>query len=253
MLAPWKKSNDKPKQHIKKQRHYFADKDPSSQSYGFSSTHVGMWELDNRKGWAPKNWFLRTVVLEKTLESPLDCKEFKPVNPKGNQHWIFIGRADAEVEAPILWPPDAKSWLTRKDPDAGEDWRQEEKRAAEDEMVGWYQRLNGHEFAQTPGDGKAQGSLLCCNPWGRKESDMTERLNNNKLKKKRATKNCHNSSPHKIHNEQLNHVATRVLISPLLPSRSPKWLTWIFDFWIFYLSLKFIDCTCRYMLELFVD
>ena len=112
----WKKSYEQPRQHIKKQRRYFANKGLSSQSYGFSSTHVGLWELDNRKGWAPNNWFLRTVVLEKTLESPLDCKEFKPVNPKGNQHWIFIGRADAEVEAPILWPPDAKSWLTRKRP-----------------------------------------------------------------------------------------------------------------------------------------
>ena len=111
MLAPWKKSNDKPIQHIKKQRHYFADKDPSSQSYGFSSSHVWMWELDNKKGWAPKNWFLRTVLLEKTDESPLDCKEFKPVNPKRNQHWIYIGRTDAEAEVPILWPPDEKSQL----------------------------------------------------------------------------------------------------------------------------------------------
>ena len=205
-----------------------------------------LWRIDAFELWC---W-------RRLLESPSDSKQIKPVNPKRNQHWIFIGRTDAEVEAPILWPPDAKSWLTGKDPDAGKDWRQEEKGAAEDEMVGWYQRLNRHEFEQAPGDGKAQGSLLCCNPWGHKESDTTDRLNNNKLKKKgkkRAAKNCHHSSPHKTHNELLNHIATRVLISPLLPSRSPKWLSWIFDFWIFYLSLKFIDCTCRYMLELFVD
>ena len=178
MLAPWKKSNDKPKQHIKKQRHYFADKDPSSQSYGFSSTHVGMWELDNRKGWAPKNWFLRTVVLEKTLESPLDCKEFKPVNPKGNQHWIFIGRADAEVEAPMLWPPAAKNWLI------GKDWCWERLRAGgeagnRNEVVGWHHQLNGHEFEQAPGVSDGQGSLVCCSPWGHKESGMTEWLNHN--------------------------------------------------------------------------
>ena len=152
MLAPWKKSNDKPRQHIKKQTCYFANKGPSTQNYGFSSSHVQMWELDNKKGWVPKNWFLQTVVLEKALESPLDCKEFKPVNPKGNQHWIFIGRTDAEVEAPILWPPDVKSWLTGKDPDAGEDWRQE-KGTAEDEMIGWHHWLNEHEFEQALGDG----------------------------------------------------------------------------------------------------
>ena len=177
MLAPWKKSIDKPRQHIKKQRHYFAYKDLYSQSYGFSSSHVQMWELDNKKGWALKNWCLWTVVLEETLESPLQSKEIKPVNPKGNQSWIFIGRTGAE--APILWPPDAKNWLIRKDPDAGKDWRQEEKGTTEDEMVGCYHRLNGHEFEQAPGNGEGQGSLACCSPWGHKESDMTEWLNNN--------------------------------------------------------------------------
>ena len=116
MLAPWKKSNDKPRQHIKKQRHYFADKGLSSQSYGFSSSHVRVWELDNKKGWTLKNWCLQTVVLEKTLKSPLDCKEIKPVNPKPNQSWIFIGRTDAEAETPILWPSDVKSPLFGKDP-----------------------------------------------------------------------------------------------------------------------------------------
>ena len=137
--------------------------------------HVWMWELDNKKGWVRKNWCLWTVVLKKTLENPLDCKEIKPVNPTGNQPWIFIGRTDAEAQ--ILWPPDIKSQLIGKDPDAGKDWRQEEKGITEDEMVGWCHRLNGQEFEQTPGNG--EGSLVCCSPWGRKESDMTEQLNNN--------------------------------------------------------------------------
>ena len=131
-LSPY----DQPRQHIKKQRHYFADKDPYSQSYGFSSSHVWMWELDHKEGWVLKNWCFWTVVLEKTLESPLDCKEIQPVNPKGNQPWIFIGRTDAEAETPILWPPDEKTWLIGKDPDAGKDWGQKEKGTTEDEMVG---------------------------------------------------------------------------------------------------------------------
>ena len=127
------------RQHIKKQRHYFVDKGPYSQSYGFSSTHVWMWELDYKESWVPKNWCFQTVVLEKTLESPLDCKEIQPVHPKGNQSWIFIGRTDAETDSPILWPPDGKNWLIRKNPDTGQDWRQEEKGTTEDEMVGWHQ------------------------------------------------------------------------------------------------------------------
>ena len=139
--APWKKSYDQPRQHIKKQRHYFANKGPSSQSYGFSSSHVRMWQLDYKESWALKNWCFWTVVLEKTLESPLDCKEIQPVHPKWNQSWIFIGRTDAEAETPIL-SSDAKSRLIRKDPDAGKDWRREEKGMTEDEMVGWHHRLN---------------------------------------------------------------------------------------------------------------
>ena len=123
----------------------------------------------------PKNWCFWSVVPEKTLESPLDCKETKPVNPEGNQSWIFIGRTDAKT--PILWPPDVKYWLLKKDPDARKDWRQEEKRTTEDEMVGWHHWLNGHEFEQTPGVGDGQGSLVSCSPWGRKELDTTERLN----------------------------------------------------------------------------
>ena len=135
-LAPWKKSYDQPRQHIKKQRHYFANKIPSSQSYGFSNCHVWMWELDYEDSWAPKNWCFWTAVLEKTLENPLDCKEIQPVHPKGNQPWIFTGRTDAEAETPILWPPDVKNWLIGKDPDAGKDWSGEEKGTTEDEMVG---------------------------------------------------------------------------------------------------------------------
>ena len=145
-LVPWKKSYDKSRQHIKKQRHHFADKSLYSQSYGFSSSHVYMWELDCKESWAPKNWCFWTVVLERILESPLDCKEIQPVHPKGNQSWVFIGKTDVEVETPTFWPPDAKSCLTEKDPDAGKDWRQEEKGTTEDEMVRWHHWLNGREF-----------------------------------------------------------------------------------------------------------
>ena len=186
MLAPWKKSNGKPRQCIKKQRHHFAYKGPYSQSYGFSSFHVWMWELDYKESWALKNWCFWTVVWDKTLESPLDCKEIKPVNPKGNQSWILIGRTDAKAEAPILWPPDLKSWLIWKDPDAGKDWGQEEKGTTEDEMVGQHHQLNGHEFEQTPGDSEGQGSVACYSSWGCKEMDMTERLNNNRYRKLRC-------------------------------------------------------------------
>ena len=157
---------DQPRQHIKKQRHYFADKGPSSQGYGLSSSHVWMWELDHKESWAPKNWRFWTVALEKTLECPLDCKEIQPVHPKGNQSWIVIGRTDAEAEASMFWPTHAKNWLTGKDPDAGKDQRQEEKGTTEDEMVGWHHRLTGHEFEQALGVGDGQGSLACCSPWG---------------------------------------------------------------------------------------
>ena len=141
MLAPWKKSYDQPRQHIKKQRHYFADKCPSSQNYVFSSSHVWMWELDCRESWALKHWCFWTVVLEKTLENLLDCKEIQPVHPRGNWSWMFIRRTDAEAKTPVLWPRHAKSWFIGKDPDVGKDWRQEEKRMAEDEMVAWHHWL----------------------------------------------------------------------------------------------------------------
>ena len=133
------------------------------------------WTIN--ESWGPKNWCFWTMVLEKTLESPLDCKEIKPVHPKGNQSWIFIGRTDAEAETPILWPPNVKNWLIGKDPDAGKDWRQEEKGMTEDEIVGRHHRHYGHEFEQALGIGDGQGCLVCCSPWGHKESDMTEQLN----------------------------------------------------------------------------
>ena len=155
MLAPWKSYNQ-PRQPIKKQRHYFANKVPYCQTYGFSSSHVWMRELDLKKGWTPKNWCFCAVVLEKTPESLLDCKKIKPVNPKGNQSWIFIRRTDAE--APTLWPSDTKSQLSGKDPDAEKHWQQE-KGTTEDEMAGWHHRL----------DEQAPGSLACCSPWGCKE------------------------------------------------------------------------------------
>ena len=175
MLTPWKESYDQPRQHIKKQRYCFV-KGPSSQGYGFSSSHVWMWELNYKERWAPKNWCFWTVVLEKTLESPLDCKEIQPVHPKGNQSRILIRRTDAEAEAAIVWPLDVMNWLIGKEPDAGKDWKQEEKGTTEDEMVWWHHRLDGHEFEQALGVGDGQGGLACCSPWGCKESDMAEWL-----------------------------------------------------------------------------
>ena len=140
------KSYDQPRQHIKKQGHYFVSKGSSSQGYGFSSGHVWMWELDYKESWVPKNWCIWTVVLEKTLESPLDCKEIQPVHPKGDQSWVFIGRTDIEAETPMLCPRHAKSWVIEKDPDAGKDSGQEEKGMTEDELVGWHHQLNADEF-----------------------------------------------------------------------------------------------------------
>ena len=166
-----------PRQHVKKKRHYFVNNGPSSQSSGFSSSHIWVWELDYKESWAPKNWCFWPVVLEKTLESLLDCKETQPVHPKGNQSWIFIGRTDAEAKAPILWPPDAKNWLIWKDPDAGKDWRWEKKGLTEDGMVGWHRWLDAHEFEPALGVGDGQEGLACCSPWGCKESDTTEQLN----------------------------------------------------------------------------
>ena len=141
-----------------------------------------MWKLDHKGGGVPKNWCFWTVVLEKTLESLLGCKEIQPVHPKGDQSWVFIGRTDAKAETPILWPPYAKSWLIGKDPDAGRDWGQEEKGTTEDEMAGWHHQLNGRESEWTLGVGDGQGGLACCDSWGLKESDTAERLNWTELK-----------------------------------------------------------------------
>ena len=169
MLALWKKSYDKTRQHIKKQRHHISDKATYSQSYVLCNSHVYMWELDHREGWGLKNLCFWTVVLKKTLDF-LGHKEIKSVNPKGNQP----GRTDAEAEAPVLWAPDAKSWFIWKDLDAVKDWGQEEKGAAEDELVGWHHQLNGHEFVQDPGDSEVKEGLTSCSLWGCKESDKTE-------------------------------------------------------------------------------
>ena len=166
------------RQHIKKQTRYFANKGALVKTMVFP---VWMWELDHKDSWTLKNWCFWAVLLEKTLESPLDCKEIKPVNPKGNQPWIFIRMTDAEAEAPVLWTPDAKSWLIRKDPDAGKDWRQEVKGMTKDDLFGSHHLLNGHEFEQALRDGEGQGSLVCCSPQANKELDMAEWLNNNIL------------------------------------------------------------------------
>ena len=182
MLTPWKESYDQARQHIKKPRHYIVNKGPSSEGYGFCSSHVWMWELDYKGSWMPKNRCFRPVVLEKTLESPLDCKEIQAVHPKGDQSWVFIARIDVEAETPILWLPDAKSWLIWKDPDARKDWGQKEKGTTEDEMVGWHHWLSGHGFGWTLGVGYGQGGLACCGSWGCKESDTTEQLNWTELK-----------------------------------------------------------------------
>ena len=182
MLTPWKKSYDQPRQLIKKQRQYFANKGPFSESYGFSSSRVWMWELDYKESWVLNNWWFWTVLLEKTFEGLLDSKEIKPVHSKGDQSWVFFGRTDAK--AAILWAPRAKSWLVAKDPDAGKDWGQEEKGTTEDEMAGWHHHaIDRHEFEWTPGVGDGQGGLVCCNSWGRKELDTTEWLIWSELRK----------------------------------------------------------------------
>ena len=174
MLAPWKKSYDQPRHHIKKQKHYFANKGPSSQSYGFFSSHVWMWELDYKESWVPKNWDFWTLVLEKTLESPLESKEIQPVHSKGDQSCVFIGRTDAEAEAPILWPPDARNWLIWKDPDAGKDWRQ----GGEGDSRGWEGWMASPTLWMwvwvNSGSWWWTGVL---HSWGHKDSDTTEWLN----------------------------------------------------------------------------
>ena len=179
-IVSWQESDDKPRQWVEKQRHYSANKCSYSQGNGLSSGHIWLWELDCKKGRKPKNGCLWTVVLEKTPESPLDTKEIKPVNHKGEQPWIFTVRTDAEGETPLFWSSDVNRWLIGKVPDAGKDRRQE-KRASEDEMAGWYHRRNGHELWQTLGDGEGQRDLVCCSPRGLKESDTPGQQNNNNL------------------------------------------------------------------------
>ena len=172
MFVPWKKRIDKLDNILKSRDITLLTKVRTVKVMVFTVVMYRMWELDHKEGWAPMNWCFWIVVLEKTLESPLDCKEIKPVNPEGNQSWIFTGRTDAEVEALILWPPDSKSQLIRKDTEAGKDWRQE-KGMTEDGMVGWHYQLSRHEFEQTPGDSEKQRSLECCSSWGSEGSDRT--------------------------------------------------------------------------------
>ena len=192
-LAPWKKSYDKPRQYIKKLRHHFANKGLSSQSYGFSSRHVWMWELDHKESWVLKNWCFWTMVLERTLESLLDSKEIQPVHPKGNQSWIFTGRTGAEAETPILWPPDSKNWLLGKDPDAGRDWGQEENGklvigglssvflivlgTVSFHCLRWFVPISLKPVLKTVTAYVMDWSLVCCSLWSQR--DATERLNIN--------------------------------------------------------------------------
>ena len=176
MLAPWKKSYDQPRQ-ILKSGDIFCQQRSIQPSYGFSSGHVQMWELDHKESWALKNWCFWTVLLQKTLESPLDCKEIQPVHSEGDQPWDFFGRNNAKAETLVLWPPHAKSWLIGKDSDAERDWGQEELGTTEDEMATWHHWLNEREFEWTPGVDDGQGGLAYCNSGGRKESDTTEVLN----------------------------------------------------------------------------
>ena len=175
MLTPWKESYDQPRQHIKKQRRYFVNKGPYSQGYGFSSSHVWMWVLDYKESWVLKNWYFWTVVLEKTLESPLDCKVIQPVHPKGNYPEYSLEGLCWNWNSNLFatWCEELTHW---KDPDAGKDWGQEEKGTTEDEMVGWHHQIIGCEFGWTLGVGDGQGSLACCSSWDHKESDTTEWL-----------------------------------------------------------------------------
>ena len=211
------KSYDKPRQLIKKQRHHFTHKGLHSQSYGFSSSHVWIWYLDYNERWVQNNWCFWIVVLNKTLESPLDCKEIQPVHSERDQSWDFFGRNDAKAETPVLWPPHVKSWLTGKDPDAGKDCRQEEKGMTEDEMVGWHHWLDGHRFGWTLGIGDGQGGLACCGSWSCKESDTTEWLNWTELTRWTFVGKVMSL---------LFNILSRLLIT-FLPRSEHLWISWL--------------------------
>ena len=183
-----------------------------------------MWELDCEEGWVPKNWCFWTVMLEKTLESPLDCKEIQPVHPKGDQSWVFIGRADVEAETPVFWPSDAKSWLIWKDPNARKDWGQKEKGTPEHEMLGWHHRLNGHGFGQTLAVSDGQGSLVCCGSWGRKESDMTDQLNWTEAERMVLPNKCHTQNWGLFHSaDQASSSRGHIHAEKRRPCHSESW------------------------------
>ena len=216
-LASWKKSYDQPRQRIKKQTHYFVNKGLSSQGYGFSSSHVRMWELNYKEGWVPRNWSFQTMVWEKTLESPWDSKEIQPVHSE-DQPWYFFGGNDAKAETPVLWPPHVKSWLIGKNFDAGRDWGQEEKGTTEDEMAGWHHWLDEREFEWTPGVGDGQGGLARCNSWGCKELDTTEQLNWTELKKSRGAPCFWNQEVECCHQESSFSLHLSAVLSSMLAS-----------------------------------
>ena len=182
MIASWQESDHKPRQCVEKQRRYFADKGLYIQGYGLPNGHVQFWKLDHKEGRMPKNWCHQTVVQERTLEGLLDSREVKPVNLKGYQSWMFTGRTDAGVEAPVFWSSVVNRQLIGKVPDYGKHWRQKDKRVSQDVLAGQHHQRNEHELGQTPGDGKGQGGLACCSPWGHKESDTTDWLNKSNRK-----------------------------------------------------------------------
>ena len=233
MLVPWKESHNQTRQHIKKQRHYFANKGSSSQSYGFSSSHIRMWELDYQDSWAPKNWYFWTVMLEKTLQSCSAWKEIQPIHPKGNKSWIFIGRTDAEAETPILWLPDAKNWLIEKDPDAGKGWRQEEKGTTEDEMASltqwtWVWASSRSWWTGKPGVLQSMGFQRVRHDWVT-ELNWTYGASQVVLVVKNLPANAGDtdwiSGPGRSHMEWNNEVPVPQLLNLCSRAQEPQWLS----------------------------
>ena len=220
MTASWKEGDNKPRQDVEKQRHYSANKGPYSQDYGLPCGHVQLYELDHKEGRAPKSWCLHTVVLEKMPESPLDSKEIKPVNLKGDQPWIFTEKTDAEVEAPVFWSSEVNRRFIGKVPDARKDWRLKEKRVSDNETAGRNHQCNEHELGQTLGDGEGQEGLACCSPWGHKESDTLGDWTTATLSE-RGTRHGSNLSP-----ESMEHTLFLFLLHcPEFPLRAIYWIS----------------------------